>query len=294
MSNKVILCTGANQGLGLAIIQVAALRYPENTYILCSRDLSAGQKAVRKLRDVGVMAEIDQVELDVINDQQIDAVVEHVMARYGRLDVLINNAGILRRTPDENATLTTIRNTYNEILNVNLTSVAVISTAFTPLLYKSTDPKVINITSGLGSIQNALTKKMGRSVPYGTSKVGLNGLTAHMQVVENDRVQAEEEGSLEGKGKLSDLAAHMRGAENDGAQEGNSVEGKSKDKKSKIRYFACQPGVLRTAFSNYFPQGKDPVDGAEVVVRLLGDDEGKYEGGSYWEFVNGEMKVVSW
>lgn len=128
---------------------------------------------------------------------------------------------------------------------------------------------------------------MGRSVPYGTSKVGVNGLTAHLQVLENDRVQAEE-GSAE-----SGLAAHMRGAGNDRAQVDGSLKSDSRSK-PRIRYFACQPGVLKTAFSNYFPQGKDPADGAEVVVRLLGDDEGKYEGGSYWEFVDGEMKVVPW
>ncbi|KAL1877677.1 hypothetical protein Plec18167_004643 [Paecilomyces lecythidis] len=287
MSNKIVLCTGANQGLGFAVVQVAALRYPEDTYILCSRDLSAGQNAVQKLRDMGVTAKIDLVQLEVTNDEQIEAAVEHVSTTYGKLDVLINNAGILRRTPDQNESLTSIRNTYNEILNVNLTSVAVICAAFTPLLYRSSNPKVINVSSGLGSIQNALTKKMGRSVPYGTSKVGVNGLTAHLQVLENDRVQAEE-GSAE-----SGLAAHMRGAGNDRAQVDGSLKSDSRSK-PRIRYFACQPGVLKTAFSNYFPQGKDPADGAEVVVRLLGDDEGKYEGGSYWEFVDGEMKIVPW
>ncbi|GAD94648.1 short chain dehydrogenase/reductase family protein [Paecilomyces variotii No. 5] len=287
MSNKIVLCTGANQGLGFAIIQLSALRYSDDTYILCSRDLSAGQKAVKKLRDVGVTAKIDLVQLEVTNDEQIGAAVEHVSTTYGKLDVLINNAGILRRTPEQDENLTNIRNTYNQILSVNLTSVAVICAAFAPLLYKSRDPKVINVSSGLGSIQNALTKKMGRSVPYGTSKVGLNGLTAHLQVLENDRVQAEE-GSPE-----SGLAAHMRGAGN-GRGQVDAEKSSSRSGKPKIRYFACQPGVLKTAFSNYFPQGKDPVDGAEVVVRLLGDDEGKYEGGSYWEFVDGEMKVVPW
>lgn len=283
MSAKVILCTGANQGLGFSILQVAALRYPENTYILCSRDMSAGQEATQKLG--GVTAKIDLVQLDVTNDEQITAAVDYVATTYGKLDgiwvpshksfhqksqdrvfqfnhfstVLINNAGILRRPPSDN-NLSGIREIYNEMLNVNLTSVAVITTAFTPLLYKSPDPKVINVSSGLGSIQNTLTVKMGRNVPYGTSKIGLNGLTAHMQVAENDRVQANPEG-----------------------------------RKPKIRYFAVAPGVLKTAFTNY-AIGKDPVDGAEVVVRLLGDKEdgSKFEGGSYWEFVDGEMRVVPW
>lgn len=86
MSEKVILCTGANQGLGFAILQVAGLRHPTNTYILCSRDLNAGQQAVQKLKDLGVTAKIDLVELDVTNDQQITAVINHVTNTYGRLD----------------------------------------------------------------------------------------------------------------------------------------------------------------------------------------------------------------
>lgn len=86
MSEKVVLCTGANQGLGFAIIQVAALRYPTHKYILCSRDLGAGQQAVQKLRDLGVTAAIDLVQLDVTKDEQITAVVNKVTSTYGRLD----------------------------------------------------------------------------------------------------------------------------------------------------------------------------------------------------------------
>lgn len=81
MSGKVILCTGANQGLGFGILQVAGLRHPENTYILCSRDIIAGQQAVQKLKELRVAAKVD-----VTDDQQITAAVDHVSNSYGRLD----------------------------------------------------------------------------------------------------------------------------------------------------------------------------------------------------------------
>lgn len=132
--------------------------------------------------------------------------------------------------------------------------------AFTHLLYKSSDPKVINISSGLGSMQNALTKKMGRYPPYGASKIGMNGLTVHLQVVENDRVKAEGEIQLG---------------------------------KPRIRYYTCAPGPLKTAF-NGFRGPKLPDDGAEVVVHLLADDKQTYEGGTYWEFEEGQMRQVPW
>lgn len=149
------------------------------------------------------------------------------------------------------------------MLDVNLTSAAVVSTAFQGLLRKAQRPIVVNITSGLGSIENTLTKKMARYPPYGITKVGVNGLTGHMQVMENDRIAEEE-------------------------AKGKPTEG------SKINYYSAAPGLLNTAFTHYSAQGKDPKLGAEVVVRLIFDDEGKYQGGSQWEFEDGEMKPVPW
>ena len=175
--------------------------------------------------------------------------------------VLINNAGIMTIIAD--FSLPTLRKTCNSMLDVNLTSLAVISTAFSPLLHKAAKPKVINITSGLGSMTNTLTKKMPRYAPYGISKVGTNGLTAHMQAAENDRIATEE------------------------------MEGKGKDE-GRIRFYSAAPGLLKTAFTHYSTLGKDPQDGAEVIVRLMADEKGAYEGGSQYEFEEGEMRLVPW
>ena len=89
----------------------------------------------------------------------------------------------------------------------------------------------------------------------------MNGLTVHMQVAENDRVENNTDGSSEAP---------------------------------RIRFYACAPGALKTAFTNYWPNGRSPEDGAEVVVHLLADGNNKYDGGSYWEFVDNEMKMVPW
>ncbi|TBU47287.1 NAD(P)-binding protein [Dichomitus squalens] len=228
-ASKVVLVTGANQGLGYWALHISALRQPSYTYILCSRDINRGKEAVQRIKDAGIAAAVKYVE-----------------ETYGRLDVLVNNAGILTRTPEDDLPPSAIRATYNDIFNINLTSVAVISTVFQPLLHKSADPKVINVSSGLGSIQNALTEKMNLNVPYGASKIGLNGLTVHMQVAENNRLEAE-----------------------------TSAASPISPGKPKIRYY-------------------DPEVGAEVIYRLLADDEKTYEGGSYWEFEQGEMRTVPW
>lgn len=174
-------------------------------------------------------------------------------------EVLVNNAGIFMSGATDRMSL---RESYNHVLNTNLTSVAVITTIFLPLLHKSPDPKVINISSGLGSMTKRLALNANHSPIYGSSKVGLNGLTVHMQVGENGRVKAEE-------------ARGKKGAE-------------------RVRFSTVAPGLLKTAFTGFMEGAKDPREGAEVVVRLGLDEEGMYEGGKFWAFEQGEMREVPW
>ncbi|KAF9888978.1 hypothetical protein FE257_008148 [Aspergillus nanangensis] len=260
---KVILVTGANRGLGYSILQVAGARDASSTFIMTSRKIEAGQEAAAKLAAEGVQAKIEVIPLDVTNDDQILETVKYVEEKHGKLDVLVNNAGIISIIKDQS--LPELRRVTNEMLDVNLTSVAVISTAFQPLLHKAADPKVINITSGLGSIANTMTKKMVRYPPYGVSKVGMNGVTAHMQSFENDRVAKE-------------------------AEEGGTATSNT----GRIRFYSVAPGLLNTAFTHYAAMGRDPKDGAEVIVRLMLDEQQKYPGGTQWEFEEEQMREVPW
>ncbi|KAL9110643.1 MAG: hypothetical protein Q9227_004820 [Pyrenula ochraceoflavens] len=231
-SSKVILVTGANQGLGFAIIQVAALRDQESTYILASRRRQAGEEAAKKLRELGVLARIEVIDLDVTIDEQIAATANFIKTKFGKLDVLVNNAGVsgpMRPQPSES--LSEMRARYNTILNTNLTSIAVLTHAFMPALHAASAPKVINVSSGLGSMSNSLTRKMGRLPAYGASKVGMNGLSVHLQVEENDRVEA-----------------------------GIRME------EPKIKTFVVAPGLLRTSFTGFSEKGRDPKEGAEAIV----------------------------
>jgi NAD(P)-dependent dehydrogenase (short-subunit alcohol dehydrogenase family) len=258
---KIVLVTGANRGLGHAILQVVGLREPSNTYILGSRDLEAGQKAKSQLQQDGVTAAIDVIQLDVTNDDQILAAIKHVASKYGKLDVLVNNAGVSSIITDYS--LPTLRRCCNEMCNVNMTSVAVISAGFAELLKKAPRPRVINLTSGLGSIERTLTQQMIRYAPYGMTKVGINGITAHLQAMENDRM----------------------------AKAGVDVKAKPQ---GYINYYSVAPGLLNTALTRWNEAGADPKVGAEAILELIADDEGRYEGGSQLELVGGEMRPVPW
>ncbi|RFU26312.1 hypothetical protein B7463_g10035, partial [Scytalidium lignicola] len=223
-----------------------------------SSSKEGGEAAAKELANEGVKAKIDVLQLDVTDDAQILEAIKYVAINYQKLDVLINNTGVIQIIPD--FSLPTLRKTINSMLDINLTSVAVVTSGFSQLLQKSEKPKVINITSGLGSIKNTLdnTKPIAKYPPYRFSKVGLNGVTAHMQVFENDRWNKDK-----GEGKTS----------------------------GHIQFYSVAPGLLKTAFTNFNAAGRDPKDGAEAVVRLI---EGDYPGGTQWEFVDGSMKEVPW
>ena len=83
---------------------------------------------------------------------------------------------------------------------------------------------------------------------------------------------------------------HLQVAENDRIE----AEGPFPTGKPRIRFYVCAPGLLKTAFTGYLPFAKEPEAGAEVVVRLLADVKKTYEGGSYWQFEEGEMTRVPW
>lgn len=83
---QVILCTGANRSLGFVILQATALRHPFATYLLGSRSAQAGEEAIKILKELGVKAQVEVLELDVSKDSSIFAAVETVEAKYGKLD----------------------------------------------------------------------------------------------------------------------------------------------------------------------------------------------------------------
>lgn len=82
----IILVTGANRGIGLAIVQAAAGRILDATFILGCRSLKAGQEAAKNLRGLNSKATFDVVQIDIENDGSILAAVKHITEKYGRLD----------------------------------------------------------------------------------------------------------------------------------------------------------------------------------------------------------------
>jgi NAD(P)-dependent dehydrogenase (short-subunit alcohol dehydrogenase family) len=172
-NGRVVLITGANKGLGKEIgRQLGALGY---TVILAARDGQAGAAAAAELVAAGYDART--VRLDVTNPEHIASLVGYLEKTFGRLDVLVNNAGIALEWDGRPTDADRIRRT----LEVNLIAPHVITEALVPLLSRSDDARVINQSSMLGSIGTAENQweHVGgfMAVGYSTSKAGLNMLT---------------------------------------------------------------------------------------------------------------------
>ncbi|KAH7417817.1 hypothetical protein BKA64DRAFT_180059 [Cadophora sp. MPI-SDFR-AT-0126] len=258
--SPIVLVTGANRGIGFSTVQVLSLRYPTGTYIIGSRTVSAGQEAIQELRKLDIKSNLEVVEIDVTNDSMIDAAVRWIRESFGRLDVLVNNAGIAL-FPQSSSPKDT-RENFTKTFSTNITSLYTVTLAFLPLLHLSLTPKVINISSGRASLTRSSDGKLPPTqvVSYSVSKAAVNSLTIELQKVEN---------ALIGKGT---------------GDEGKEIG------RGKVQFFAANPGHCKTAF-NGFRGTKDPLDGAEVVIRLVGGEGRK---GGFWEFEEGVLREVPW
>jgi len=172
-NGKVALITGANKGLGKEIgRQLGVLGY---TVVLTAREDQAGEAAAAELEAEGCDAH--SVHLDVTNPDDIASLVSYLEKTFGKLDVLVNNAGIALEWDGKPTDADKVRRT----LEVNLIAPYAITEALVPLLSRSDDARVINHSSMLGSIGAA--ENMWENVAdfmavgYSTSKAGLNMLT---------------------------------------------------------------------------------------------------------------------
>lgn len=158
------LITGGNRGIGFAIAQ--GLLAKDCEVIITSRSLDSAKQAAEKLQ-----GKVIPVELDVSDDASIARAVETIRQSTDHLDILINNAGIY---PDEGVTMLTIsREQLDATLNTNTLGPIRMVQAFLPLLEKSQEARVINMSSGYGSLSG-----LSANVPsYCLSKLALNGAT---------------------------------------------------------------------------------------------------------------------
>ena len=160
----VAVVTGANRGIGFEVCrQLAGKGF---IVLLASRDIGNGLAAAKKLSSAVVA-----VELDVSNPDHPSRVVSEIKMQYGRIDVLVNNAGV-HYDSDETA-ITADWRVVREAFEVNFFGAWRMAQAIAPLMRAARHGRIVNVSSQAGS----LTTMRGGTPAYSTSKAALNALT---------------------------------------------------------------------------------------------------------------------
>lgn len=170
---KIVLITGANKGIGKEIAR--QLGAAGMTVLVGARDIERGEAAAAALREGGADAQF--LAVDVTDPDGLAAAAAQIEQDFGRLDVLVNNAGIALEGPTGGLTLDLLRRTYE----TNVFGVYNVTEAFLPLLKKAEAGRIVNMSSELGSLTSNSDPDWGfaavKPLAYNSSKAALNMMT---------------------------------------------------------------------------------------------------------------------
>ncbi|KAL9477607.1 hypothetical protein ACSS6W_007448 [Trichoderma asperelloides] len=226
-NKQIVLITGGNQGIGFEIVKKLVAEQPTYHVLLGCRTLSKGEEAISKLQSLA--GSVSPIEIDVTSNDSIAACVAQIEGEHGKLDVLINNAGIGRHAVED---LPSLRAKMAALFDVNVFGVMEMTDAAIPLLKKAADqgsvPRIVFITSEMGSLGNTLNPswkyyKSNTSIPYKSSKAAANMIGACYSTLFQN--------------------------------EGWKIN-------------CCCPGFRKTAFNHHMPNAMDVEEGAVRAVEL--------------------------
>ena len=168
-----ILITGANRGIGLALLRELLAR-GDIVIAACRNPAASKELQELEVRHPGVLT---VVKLDVDSDYSVDFAARHeIFAKIGALDVIINNAAVFPEEGHESIEEINLAH-FRVAFETNVMGVIHVTRTFLPLLEKGNNPRIVNISSGAGSISD---KKDFAYYAYSTSKAALNMVTRAM------------------------------------------------------------------------------------------------------------------
>lgn len=161
---QVILVTGGSRGIGKAI----ALKYAKNGYNVVLNYLSDStdvQKLIEEFKEYG--AEVLCIKADISKSEQVKELVEKAIERFGKIDVLVNNAGITKDT----LLMRMKEEDFDRVIDINLKGTFLVTKEVVPYMMKKRNGRIISLSSVVGISGNA-----GQS-NYAASKAGIIGFT---------------------------------------------------------------------------------------------------------------------
>jgi NAD(P)-dependent dehydrogenase (short-subunit alcohol dehydrogenase family) len=185
---RIALVTGANQGVGLQVAKELVANGV--TVLVGSRNFARGEAAVKEVGPDAI-----PLQLDVTDRASIAAAAEHIRKEFGRLDLLVQNAAIsntrkgslslqeyVKISRPRNVSLDEVR----AVWETNVFGVLAVYQAMLPLLRQSSDPRIVNVSSGVGSLSDNANPAFPYHAIFGpvypASKAALNAMTLAMMV----------------------------------------------------------------------------------------------------------------
>lgn len=178
LEKKVALVTGGNRGIGFEVVKQLVLK--GYSVILTSRDRDKGLKALQKFDTL--KADIIYLEMDLDNQESIQKAAQIVNERYGRLDVLINSAGIIL----ENKKLLDDPEILERTMQTNFFGAFHVIQSFMPLMERHQFGRIVNVSSEYGALDQLSRSGVGA---YKLSKYALNGLTQLVAAEASDDIK---------------------------------------------------------------------------------------------------------
>ncbi|KAF2168518.1 hypothetical protein M409DRAFT_53180 [Zasmidium cellare ATCC 36951] len=172
LDKEIVLITGGSTGLGFEIAKKLLKDHPDRFHVLIgARTRSKGEAAVKDLHSQG-LTHAEFLEIDVNNNDSIAKAVKEVDQKFGRLDVLHENAGIAPDKDDLNKI--PISDLIMQAVHTNVAGTAQTADDFRPLLEKASNPRIIFMSTGLGSLGHATKRSNALWPAYSSSKAALN------------------------------------------------------------------------------------------------------------------------
>ncbi len=180
---KVAFITGANRGIGFETSKKLAERGVK--VILGSRDLSKGKKAIDKLHLNGI--EADLIQYDAFDLDAPQKVYDYILEKYKKLDILINNAGVLLTGNLFVTNSSTVSDKdMKDTFQTNFFSVISLTQKLLPLIKKSEAGRIVNVSTILSSLTLHSAKDSpispAKELAYNSSKTALNAYTIHLAI----------------------------------------------------------------------------------------------------------------
>ena len=163
LKGKVVLITGGARGLGLVMARQLAKEGAK--LAICARDTDQLEEAERELTALG--AEVLALRCDVSNQADVQQLIEQILARFGRIDVLINNASVIQLGPFDNMKL----QEYQEAMNTNFYGSLHTILAVVPQMQARNEGRIVNISSVGGKVG------LPHMLPYSASKYAIGGFS---------------------------------------------------------------------------------------------------------------------